>query len=48
MFDTVESGGIHVPLWDPATLQDPTMTNPKFLRQYVITLLGSAFPNLTK
>jgi len=47
MFETVEGGGIRVPLWDPNTLPDPSMTNQKFLRHYVVNLLGSAFTNLT-
>jgi len=47
MFDTVESGGIRAPLWDPAAIQDSTITNQKFLRQYITTLIGSAFTNLT-
>jgi len=47
MFNTAESGGIQVPLWDQATLPDPTMTNSKFLKQYLANLLSAAFINLT-
>lgn len=48
MFGTIETGAITVPLWDPAVVQDPTMTNQRFMREYVSTLLRNAFPNLTK
>eukprot|EP01114_Cavostelium_apophysatum_P018091 TRINITY_DN5522_c0_g1_i1.p1 TRINITY_DN5522_c0_g1~~TRINITY_DN5522_c0_g1_i1.p1 ORF type:complete len:1069 (+),score=345.41 TRINITY_DN5522_c0_g1_i1:320-3526(+) len=46
-FNTVESGKINVPLWDPAAVSDPSMTNQKFLREYVINLLSNAFKNLS-
>eukprot|EP01114_Cavostelium_apophysatum_P018509 TRINITY_DN573_c0_g1_i3.p1 TRINITY_DN573_c0_g1~~TRINITY_DN573_c0_g1_i3.p1 ORF type:complete len:800 (-),score=222.53 TRINITY_DN573_c0_g1_i3:116-2515(-) len=46
-FHTVEQGRINVPLWDPATVQDPSMTNQKFMREYVVNLLAGAFKNLT-
>lgn len=39
---------INIPLWDPATNQDPNMTNKIFLREYVVQLLTSAFPNLNQ
>jgi hypothetical protein len=48
MFGTIESGAITVPLWDSATVQDPTMTNQRFMREYIVNLLRSAFPNLSQ
>jgi len=45
-FNTVERGLINIPLWDPAQVQDPTMNNQKYLREYVIKLLTGPFPNL--
>lgn len=47
MFSAVESGCIQVPLWDLNTITDPTMNNQRFLRDYVMNLLGSAFGNLS-
>lgn len=47
MFQLVESGQIQVPLFDPAQVQDPNMTNGLFLRQYTANLLKSAFPHVT-
>jgi exportin-1 len=47
MFNEVESGSVNIPLWDINMIPDSTMTNQKFLREYVINLLVSAFPNLT-
>jgi len=46
MFNAVESGIVVTPLWD-STIHDPTMNNQMFLRNYVIDLLSSSFPNLT-
>lgn len=48
MFDTVEKGGIRAPLWDPATIQDPSLNNQIYLRNYVTNLLVSAFTNLSR
>jgi len=48
MFNAVESGRISAPLWDATKIIDPSMTNQKFLRQYVANLLGSSFKNLTQ
>lgn len=46
MVSLVENGSIQVPLWDPAQVTDPNMTNPTFVRQYLANLLQTAFPNL--
>lgn len=45
MFTAVESGAVKVRLWDPAAIPDPTMTNQRFLREYVARFLQ--FPNLS-
>jgi exportin-1 len=47
MIDAVESGQVTAPLWDPAVVTEPGMTNPKFLRDHLFRLLSSSFPNLT-
>jgi len=47
MFGTIESGAITVPLWDTATVQDQTMMNQRYMREYVGNMLRNAFPNLT-
>jgi len=46
-FNAVESGAIMIPLWDTNVVQDPTMSNAKFMPEFVTNLLASAFPNLT-
>jgi len=48
MFSAVETGLVRVPLWDEATNRDQTLTNQKFLREYVVNLLSNAFKNLTR
>lgn len=47
MFRSVDSGQINVPLWDPNTVNDPTMTNQKYVREFIVNLLSTSFPNLT-
>jgi exportin-1 len=34
------------PLWNTKEITDPTMTNQRFLRDYVCKLLIKSFPNL--
>jgi exportin-1 len=46
LFYLVESHQIQSPLWDPATVTDPSMTNPTFVRQYCAELLHNAFPHM--
>ncbi len=48
MFHLVESGQVRVPLWDPSKVSDPSMTNQRFLREYIMNLLNGAFPHLSK
>lgn len=46
LFSLVESNQIQTPLWDTSAVQDPSMTNSKFLRTYSVDLLRNAFPNM--
>jgi len=45
IFALVESGGVQVPLFD-VRAQPPGTTNAMFLRDYVTTIISSAFPNV--
>jgi len=46
MFGLVESGAVVAPLFTPAQVTDPNMTNAQFLREYTMNLLQNAFPHL--
>ena len=46
MFELVETGQIQLPLFDPATVSDPNISNSEFLREYCVKLLQSAFSHL--
>ncbi|KAK4049688.1 Karyopherin transporter [Microbotryomycetes sp. JL201] len=46
LFRLVESGDIQAPLYDPATVNDPSMTNPKYIATFCVNLLKTAFPHL--
>ena len=46
MFQLVETNQITVPLFDPAAVPDPTISNAVFLREYTANLLKSAFPHV--
>jgi len=46
LFYLVESGTIQAPLFDPAQVNDPNMTNQQFIRTYCTSLLSSAFPHV--
>lgn len=46
MFELVETGQVRLPLFDPATVSDPNISNSEFLRDYSVKLLQSAFPHL--
>ncbi|KAL2919489.1 Karyopherin transporter [Polyrhizophydium stewartii] len=48
MFALVDSPAISVPLFDPATVPNPHMTNAEYIRNYVADLLASAFPHLQR
>ncbi|KAJ3102309.1 Karyopherin transporter [Phlyctochytrium planicorne] len=46
MFQLVDSGQISAPLFNPATVSNPNMTNAEFLRDHVAALLQTSFPHL--
>lgn len=46
LFVLVESGGITAPLFDPAVVNDPTMTNRTYVQQFCVNLLRNAFPHV--
>ncbi|KAJ7219118.1 CRM1 C terminal-domain-containing protein [Mycena pura] len=48
MFQLVEGDTIQVPLFEPAQVSDPNLTNAIFLRQYCADLLHTAFPHVLK
>jgi exportin-1 len=43
----VETNAITVPLFNPAGITDPSMTNPIYIRQYTANLLQNAFPHVS-
>ncbi|KAI0041543.1 hypothetical protein FA95DRAFT_1683146 [Auriscalpium vulgare] len=45
MIQLVATDQIKAPLFDPAVVTDPAMTNSKFVREYTANLLKSAFPH---
>ncbi|ORY04236.1 hypothetical protein K493DRAFT_345751 [Basidiobolus meristosporus CBS 931.73] len=47
MFLLVENGSVSAPLFNPAQVSNPSMTNSMFLMEYVCNLLQTAFPHLT-
>ena len=48
IFGLVESGAISVPLYDPATVANPNMSNVEYLHNYISGLLQGAFPHLQR
>lgn len=46
LISLVETNSVQAPLYDPATVPDPTMTNNVFLKSYISDLLGNAFTNV--
>ncbi|KAF8935515.1 CRM1 C terminal-domain-containing protein [Dissophora ornata] len=46
MFYLVDSGAVQAPLFSPSQVSDPNMTNERFLKEYMMNLLQSAFPHL--
>lgn len=45
LFRLVEGGDIQAPLFDPSAAE-PGMTNSRFVAEYSISLLSTAFPHL--
>ncbi len=48
MVQLVATDAIQAPLFDPAVVNDPNMTNAKFVRDYTANLLKSAFPHASR
>lgn len=46
LFQLVEVGTLQAPIFDPASVPDPSLTNPAFLREFSSSLLKNAFPHL--
>jgi exportin-1 len=46
LYQLVESNTLQAPIFDPASVPDPTMTNQVFLREFSASLLKNAFPHL--
>ena len=46
MFQLVETNQITVPLYDPATVPDTSVSNADFLRDFTANLLTNAFPHV--
>ena len=46
LFQLVETGQVHAPLYDTATVSDPNMTNSAFLKDYCKNILKTAFPHV--
>ncbi|EEB91897.1 hypothetical protein MPER_09672, partial [Moniliophthora perniciosa FA553] len=46
MFQLVELNVIQAPLFDPASVPDPNISNAVFLREYSANLLKNAFPHV--
>jgi len=46
LFQLVETGQIHTPLFDPAAVPDPNISNSVFLKEYCANLLKNAFPHV--
>jgi exportin-1 len=46
MFQLVETNQIQSPLFDPAQMPDPSISNSVFLREYCANLLKTAFPHI--
>jgi len=46
MFQLVETNAIQTPLFNPAEMPDPNITNAQYLRQYCENLLKTAFPHV--
>lgn len=47
MCQLVETGQVQSPLFNPQQVNDATLTNQQYLREYIRNLLKNAFPHLT-
>jgi exportin-1 len=48
LFQLVSANAIKAPLYDPATVSKPGMSNKEFLYDYVSELMQNAFPHLKR
>lgn len=48
LINLVESGQVQAPLWDPAVVTQPDMTNGVFLREHIANLLQNAFAHVQR
>jgi exportin-1 len=48
MYQLVEMNVIQSPLFDPAQMPDPNISNVVFLREYTANLLKTAFPHVRR
>lgn len=48
LFQLVETNQIHTPLFDPAQVSDPAVSNSVFLKEYCANLLKTAFSHMHK
>jgi len=46
LFQLVESGQMQAPIFDPASVPDPNVTNAVYVSQYTMDLLSNAFPHI--
>ena len=46
LFQLVESGQLQAPIFDPAAVPDPNISNAVYVKQYTLDLLASAFPHV--
>jgi exportin-1 len=46
LFQFVESGQLQAPIFDPASVPDPDVTNAVYVKQYTLDLLSNAFPHV--
>lgn len=46
LFQLVESGQMQAPIFDPASVPDPNVTNAVYVSQYTLDLLSNAFPHI--
>lgn len=48
LINLVESNQVQAPLWDPAVVTQPDMTNAVFLREHIANLLQNAFAHVQR
>jgi len=48
LLSNIELGVITTPLWNTQSINDPSMNNPRYVKEYILDLLSNAFSNLSK